>query len=155
MTDDLAKVDINRLIAPQLRKIAATIGLPDTLKLLRKRGGTKTHVPQGPEARLFPDVLEDDKARNLARLFTGHQYLTLPKADKILQELRDQQIRAEVEQGRKLQAQALHYQLTERQILNIRRGDRGDKFRSVRDVETRRELQTDLFDSATPNRARQ
>lgn len=152
MSDDLANVEINRLVAPQLRNIVAVIGMPLAVRLLRKKGGTKARVPRGPEAMLFPRIIGDEPARNLARLFTGQPWVTLPKVDKIIMEIRDREIRTGAAAGETLQQQALKHDLTERQVLNIRRGDRGDKFRYVVEEATRRSLQADLFATAPSQR---
>lgn len=152
MSDDLANVDISRLVAPQLRNIVAVIGMPLTVRLLRKKGGTKARVPRGADAMLFARIIGEEPARNLARLFTGQPYVTLPKVDKILMEIRDREIRAAAAAGEKLQDQALKHDLTERQVLNIRRGDRGDKFRYVVEQAARRSLQADLFETAPSQR---
>lgn len=140
---DLDGVDVRRLISEDLRKIVSVIGLPAALTVLKAHGGTKIRKPRGLDPMMFRELLGEDAARNLARVFAAREFVTLPKADKILQELRDRAIRADTETS--LNALAVRWGLTTRQILNIKRADRGDKFRYVLDAAQRRSLQQDLF----------
>lgn len=139
---DLAGVEISRLVSKDIKRMIEAIGLPLTLQVLRRHGGTRIRKPRGKDPMMFPAVIGKDAARSLAKLYEHAEYVTLPKADKILQEVRDTAIRADRELG--LNELAERWNLTTRQILNIRRGDRGDKFRYASQA-MKTELQGDLF----------
>lgn len=143
---DLAGIDVSRLVSKDLKNIISVIGLPLTLKLLKRHGGTRIRKPRGDDPQMFPGLIGEDPARNLARLFQAREYVHLPKADKILQELRDTAIRAD--QTSTNNELALQWDLTARQVLNIKRADRGDKFRWVKAQAQRHELQAELFTEA-------
>lgn len=95
---DLAGVDL-RLLPPQLRNLVRLIGLPETVKLLRARGGRPTYIPANPgQAKLLKEVLCDASLTALAREY-GNQTIDLPKADKVLKQIRDQYILQACSQG--------------------------------------------------------
>lgn len=143
---DLAGIDVSRLVSKDLKNIISVIGLPLTLKLLKRHGGTRIRKPRGDDPQMFPSLIGEDHARNLARLFEAREYVQFPKADKILKQLRDTAIRADqISTNNQL---ALQWDLTARQVLNIKRADRGDKFRYVKSKALRHELQAELFTEA-------
>jgi hypothetical protein len=121
---DLAAVDEALLIAKTRRMIAA-IGLPTTLHLLETLGGTYLELPQGRLWRKRRNVLAELIGEKAATAFhrefaQGDRRLLLPKADKILLQLRDRRICAEAD-DLSVRDQALQYRLTMRQVQNIRR----------------------------------
>lgn len=106
------------LLPPLLRQIVRAIGAPLALSLVRSRGGTRLHLADGP---LLRDLIGPDATRALLTAFAGRQEITLPKADKIIAQLRNHAIRAEAG-GKSLMQQALEHDLTTRQVQNIRAG---------------------------------
>ena len=71
----------------------------------------------------------------LLKAFPDQRGLSLPKADKLLAQIRNKTIRAE-QDTKSLTVQALEYRLTARQVQNIRRGS---------DPEIAPDPQSDLF----------
>lgn len=124
--DDLRLVDPD-LLPPQLRQLARLIGLPETLALLKARGGLPTYVPVEPTNNSqLRTVLSADALVALAREFGG-QTLDLPKPDKVLAQLRNLYIvaasRAGTKTGRELAAEL---GLTWRMIKKIKAAARDD-----------------------------
>lgn len=114
---DLSVIDAN-LLPPQMRMIARAIGLPEMFRLIQARGGTLLRVPLHPDrARVLIQIITPDSIRRLCEEF-GDQVLELPKADKILVQLRNHAIRAERESA-SLSQVALRYRLTRRHVINI------------------------------------
>lgn len=114
---DLIAVDPNRL-PPQIRQFVVVIGLPATVKLLQQRGGTTLRIAKRAEkSEVLLEILSFDVVKKLCSAMPG-KILQLPKADKILLQIRNKAIR--VERGSVSAAQlALKYSLTRRQIINI------------------------------------
>lgn len=125
------------LLPTQLKLLVPAIGLPKTMQLLAKRGGTRIHL-RGERARRDRELLEsiigaDDAAKlrdvlgwRVDRRATPdgikeerikRDSIDLPKIDKIVQQVRDAAIRAD---PRSLMDLALEYRLTVRQVQNIR-----------------------------------
>lgn len=121
---DLSRIDEQLLIAVVRRMIAA-IGLPNTLLLLETWGGTYLYLPQGRLWRKARGALAELIGETAADAFhaefaDGSRRILLPKADKLLLQLRDQEI-CDAADEMSVRDQALHYRLTTRQIQNIRR----------------------------------
>jgi len=111
-------VELSQL-PPQIRLLAATIGLPATLSLLRARGGTPYTVPiHGERSEVLTKIMPADCAKALSEEYGG-QTLTLPKLDKALIQIRNRRICEEASQGEGLATLARRYDLTTRQISNI------------------------------------
>jgi hypothetical protein len=142
MTTDMA-VDLSRL-PTTLRRLIRSIGLPATLHLLTARGGTRWYlggVRGRRDRKLLVSIIGQTAAEAFYAEFggeAGRTEVTLPKADKILIQYRDAQIRAD--QTRSLAELAVMYRLTSRHIQNIRRGAEPEE-----PVENR---QIDLFSAA-------
>lgn len=113
----LAGIDPSSL-PPVARMLVRAIGLRATLRLLLARGGTQLHVPvDATRAVALVGVLSPDEIRALAQRY-GAQRLDLPKADKLLRQIRDAAIRADRE---RLSAAAVarRYGLSRRQVIAI------------------------------------
>lgn len=113
-------------LPPQLRRLVPAIGLPATVKLLQKLGGTRLRLPQRAEnCRALVEVIGLDAARAVVAEFRqGDTFaevvdLYLPMPDKLLSHSRDQDIRLRHAQGESLRSLALRYSLTARHIVNI------------------------------------
>lgn len=86
--DDLALVD-DSLLPPQIRQMSKLIGLPDTLNLLQARGGAPLYIPaQASENCCWAKSVSRGSFLKLISEHGG-QTLDLPKADKVLKQLRD------------------------------------------------------------------
>lgn len=121
MTDparDLELIDA-RLLPPQMRVLVATIGVPETLKLLERRGGIPTYIAEDPAQSVLRAFLRPDSVAALAKRF-GRQTLDLPKPDKLNQQLRDHYIRRARRQSLKSGRQlAREFSLTWRRVKQI------------------------------------
>nr|WP_275949576.1 Mor transcription activator family protein [Nevskia ramosa] len=65
------------------------------------------------------DILGRDLAEQLVKAFADDVVISLPKADKLLAQVRDAAIRLEHATGDSMAVLALRYDLTERHVLNI------------------------------------
>lgn len=107
-------------LPPQLRRLVLTIGVADTLRLLKARGGTVIKLPRREDRSYLRELLGADSARALIAAFEGEPRVELPKADKILAQLRDREIRRDhLAHGVSLPTLAVRHDLTVRQIKNI------------------------------------
>ena len=103
----------------QIRLLAAAIGLPATLCLLRARGGSPYTVPiHGERSEVLLKIMPAEAAKALSGEYGG-QTLTLPKLDKALIQIRNRRICAEAIAGESLAMLARRYDLTTRHISNI------------------------------------
>lgn len=113
-----------RLLPPQLRRMIAAIGLPATVVLLQARGGTRLKLPTGRLRSRRSQVLSGLIGPEAAQAFQaefcrpGRASMDLPKADKILMQVRNAAIHREAEAD-SLAELALRYRLTIRQVQNI------------------------------------
>lgn len=107
-----------RYLPPILQEIAALIGLPATLALVKHAGGTRVYVP----VRYDPDhPLAKTLGHAAAVKLIGHYaglYMDLPKGEIAVKAARDQQIRADRHVYTHAQ-QAIRWGLTDRQIRSI------------------------------------
>lgn len=111
-----------RLLPPSLsamRRILRAIGPNHTIALLKARGGTRLHLVAGP---LLHELIGTEATQALLAAFPDQDEISLPKADKLIKQIRDRLIRAE-KNTKSLTDQALEHDLTARQITNIRRAD--------------------------------
>lgn len=116
-TQSLSAVDPT-LLPPQIRLFVVVIGLPETVKLLKARGGTTLRIPKvADKSDVLPQILSIDAVNKLCSAMPG-KILQLPKSDKILMQIRNKAIRLERQSVSAAQL-ALKYSLTRRQIINI------------------------------------
>ena len=97
----LELVDI-KLVGDKTRRIIRAIGLSKTVSLLDRRGGTYIDLPHGPRRtsrlKVLPELIGEDAAGAFFDEFAdGSKRILLPKADKILMQLRDAVICTELE----------------------------------------------------------
>jgi len=117
---DLELVD-PKLLPPQIRFYINTIGLPNTLKLLQSKGGTFLRVPLSPSGSELEKIIGFDSANKLCEVIGG-EIKELPKADKILMQLRDRAIN-EARKTMSASQAALKFNLTRRHIINLTNKD--------------------------------
>ncbi|WP_293392969.1 Mor transcription activator family protein [Nevskia sp.] len=109
-----------RLLPPVTRRIVGAIGVAATVRLLKSRGGTRLWVPkQSARSEVLTDILGRDLAEQLVKAFANDVVISLPKADKMLAQVRDTAIRSEHAAGDSMAVLALRYDLTERHVLNV------------------------------------
>jgi len=123
---DLDLVDA-ALLPPQLRKLVHLIGLPETLQLLRSRGGVPTYIPCRPDSATdLAAVISRAAIHELVAQWPG-DFVDLPKADKICAQMRNQYIGRALALGLKSGRQlACELGLSYRQIKSIRAQARRD-----------------------------
>ena len=89
------------LLPPQIRLFIRTIGIANTLRLLEARGGLPTHMPADPDkTSVFHKILSHADIQALADTFGG-SIIDIPKADKILRQLRNQYVVNALRNGHK------------------------------------------------------
>jgi len=114
--EDLELVD-PKLLPPQIRFYINVIGLPDTLKLLQRKGGTFFRFPLSAKGTQLEKIVGYDAANKLCEVIGG-EIKELPKADKILMQLRDLAIN-EARKTMSASQAALKFNLTRRHIINV------------------------------------
>jgi len=114
--EDLELVD-PKLLPPQIRFYINVIGLPDTLKLLQKKGGTFLRVPLSAKGTQLEQLIGYDAANKLCEAIAG-EIKELPKADKILTQLRNHAIN-EARKTMSASQVALKFNLTRRHTINL------------------------------------
>ena len=120
--EDLKLVD-PKLLPPQMRAFIKIIGLPDTITLLNKKGGTVLRVPIEARGTKLEQIIGYDSAHNLCQHFGG-KVIDLPKADKILIQLRNIAINSarnnkDINKRLSVSQAALKFNLTTRHITNV------------------------------------
>jgi Mor transcription activator family len=114
------EIDIN-ILPGVLREMVDLIGLPATMQIVQRHGGTRLWVPALIET-LAPDhklvkLVGMTSARTLSEQYGG-ETLEIPKAERALRAIRDKAIREQW--PHKSQSQlAIEYNLTERQVRTI------------------------------------
>lgn len=114
------EIDIN-ILPGVLREMTDLIGLPATMQIVQRHGGTRLWVPALIET-LAPDhklvkLVGMAAARTLSEQYGG-ETLEIPKAERALRAIRDKAIREQW--PAKSQSQlATEYNLTERQVRTI------------------------------------
>lgn len=96
---DLGVID-ERLLPPQLRTLVKLIGVAETLRLLAARGGVPTYIAQDPEQSALREFLQRESVEILCGHF-GREVIDLPKADKLLAQIRNHYIREARRHGTK------------------------------------------------------
>ena len=108
-----------QLLPKRLRDFVRLIGLPATLKLVERYGGTRLYIPANPHAEHpLAQLIGLDKLQALSSVYALEDHFDIPKAERALRHLRDQEIR-EAYKTRSASALAREHGLTERQIFNI------------------------------------
>lgn len=106
--DKLDLVDPD-LLPPQIRCLVKLIGMSDTLALLRARGGRPTYIPASPDPTSALAAVVNREALAILCEHYGPDTIDLPKADKVLKQLRNHYVieatRQGAKSGRKLAAE--------------------------------------------------
>lgn len=130
MTTQIAQ--LQSLLPASIHEVAAVIGMPATLRLVERFGGTTLPLPAGANRigrnylRALAKQIGDDDAQKLAHYCAGEP-LYIPRCDAALRRLRDlsicDQFEAAVRTGKTANKAvvelALEYKLTDRWIWNI------------------------------------
>jgi hypothetical protein len=107
-----------QLYRPLLPRLVNAIGMAATVRLLEARGGTILQLGAGKAPEVLPELIGEDAAAAFMAAFAGYDRVTLPMPDKLLAKMRNEEIAASREL---LPTIARRYNLTVRQVLNIRR----------------------------------
>jgi hypothetical protein len=111
-----------RQLVPLARELVELIGIVNTYTLLEDHGGVPLRVPVSVErdtdtAAYLKGLLPLDAVVKLCGQYPG-QWLNLPKADRIVRQVRDFYLRADRDRST-LRKCARKYRLTPRQVINI------------------------------------
>ncbi len=123
MAQPIPDADIERIsekaLPPRARMLVRAIGLPATLVLLDRHGGTPIRIPaRSRRSRKLSAILTAKQIDSLAELW-GAQSIELPKLDSCLLQIRDQEISRRSAAGETHVALAREFKLTRRHIINI------------------------------------
>lgn len=123
--DDLQWVDL-KLLPPQVRLLAEVMGLPDTIKLLKRRGGLRVRVPTGcREDSWLKQIISPAAFDALCKSQYAGERLTLPKMDKVTDQIRNRYILTMKGKMSKSEL-ARQYDLCIRQVQRIWNQEGGD-----------------------------
>ena len=108
------------LLPPILQDLVELIGLHPTMQLVQAYGGVRLYVPKleldGDHSLVR--LIGSEAAKKLQAMYGGEPHFDIPKAERALRAVRDNEIRT-----RRLHTSvrlvALEYHLTERQIRTI------------------------------------
>jgi hypothetical protein len=118
--DELDNIDV-RLLPPQMRFLVEIIGLPETIVLLKNKGGMLLQIPKGERDVESYDLYEILSAESIQKLCASRfadERVTLPKVDKILDQIRNIEIRNSKPTTTRAQL-AKKYNLSFRQIQRL------------------------------------
>lgn len=106
------------------RQLVRAIGVAATIKLLQGLGGTRLFFSEfrrgGRDWQKVRDLVGKESADAVYAAFKGNRRdLSLPKADKILIQLRDRAIRADRRRGLTIESLAVRYNMTRRHVSTI------------------------------------
>lgn len=111
-------VDVT-MLPLQARDLAKIIGLPDTLKILKAYGGHRLFVPNGTKKDTQLQLLITEEGYiKLCKSHLAGSRLTLPKVDKIIEQIRNHHIRTSSDVNKATFAR--QYDLTQRHVQRIR-----------------------------------
>ncbi|HEY9200743.1 MAG TPA: hypothetical protein VIQ81_04015 [Gammaproteobacteria bacterium] len=120
--DDVLQLVDECLLPPQTRELVKIIDLPDTIKLLEAYGGQRVWIPLGKSHDTYlHKTISHESVMKLASSQYAGQRLTLPKADKILSQIRNLHIQSSPNVPKSVLAR--QYNLTVRQVQRIRNDD--------------------------------
>lgn len=117
-------VCLAHLLPPTAQELLPVIGLPATLALVKRFGGTWLYVPTLARCHAEHELallIGLDKLKALAAYYGGEALRNLPRCVEALQAIRNNEIR---EQAKVMshRAIALRYGMTERHVRNIVHG---------------------------------
>ena len=106
-------------LPPGFREVADVIGLPDTLALVVRRGGTRLTIPRRLRAdHPISQALNPAAARKIAAHFAGEK-LNIPTFNTITRRQRDSAIRAAFDDGARVHELVARFGIGDRQIWEI------------------------------------
>jgi len=123
--DEIAIAEIELADLPAtLREIAALVGIPAAMTLVRELGGTRLYVPATlGEDHLLTRLVGLDAAQRLVAHYQVGMYIDVPLALAATRQARNKVIRARARRGATAPALAREWRTTERHIRRILAGD--------------------------------
>lgn len=118
--NDLKRVDIH-LLPHSLQVLVECIGVENAFRLTSEYGGRPKYIPKQVQRTALSRVLPPEALLALVERFAGLA-LEIPKVDHFTRQLRNLQIQQETSEGCSRSMLAHKYNLSQRQIGNIRRG---------------------------------
>lgn len=116
---DADSIDIEDLPAT-LREMAALIGLPHTLTLVRHYGGTRLYVPrEATPEHLLARLVGFEAMARLCQHYGSGEHFDIPRALDATIAVRNREIRRQAQMGKSQRELALAYRMTERHVRNI------------------------------------
>jgi hypothetical protein len=114
---DLPWVNV-KLLVPVARELIELIGIVDALTLLERRGGVPLWVTVSADKADALKAILPWEAVVVLCAAKGGRWLNLPKADRVVRQVRDYYLRLD-RQVMTAAETALKYRLTRRQVINI------------------------------------
>lgn len=118
--NDLKRVDIH-LLPHSLQVLVECIGVENAFRLTSEYGGRPKYIPKQAQRTALSKILPPEALLALVERFAGLA-LEIPKVDHFTRQLRNLQIQQETSEGCSRSMLANKYNLSQRQIGNIRRG---------------------------------
>lgn len=126
MTAPVVDTDLLATLPPVLRAVVKALGFARAREFLLAHGGVNVTIAKRHSRTLGLQGDELARMRENLKLHLDHNdRVWLPKADKLLQMVRNAQIKREA-YDKSIRDQARMYDLSSRQITNIRRENDGD-----------------------------
>ncbi len=120
-TGEHLKVIDESLLPPLAQELVSLIGLSQTLKLLKARGGVRTFIPstvrQGSQ---LAQIVSMQSVAVLVEHFGGDR-LDFPKVDQLVRQLRNQSLIKDSQEGKSHAEIAQKYKLTRERVKQILR----------------------------------
>lgn len=115
---DLSSVNPARL-PPTMRRLVLVIGIAETLRLTCHFGGVRVSLgtSRQPKTKLRK-AISDESISALAKHLDS-EHIDIPKADSILSQIRDANIRDQAERGATLSDLTQEFGLTRRRVISI------------------------------------
>lgn len=132
---DISPADVDVADLPgTLREIAALIGVPATLTLVKHYGGVRLYVPKSLEpGHILVRLLGAEAAARLVAHYMPGEPFEVPRAAGLIRATRNKAIRARAARGATAADLARDFAMTERHVWRILSGEEGQ------------EMQADLF----------
>lgn len=122
---DIAAADVDAADLPAtLREVAALIGLPATLTLVKHYGGVRLYIPKTLEpGHILIRLLGAEAAQRLVAHYMPGEPFEVPRAVQLMRASRNRAIRLRAARGATAADIARDFAMTERHVWRILAGD--------------------------------